>query len=121
MFIPFLGAVVGMGEMHHNVYNEAKVALAGPIVGGVGAFAVHMLGLGLDSKLLLAAAYTAYFLNLFNLLPLSPLDGVRAAAALHPGLWLFGILWMVGLMFVFLSPVLLLMAVIGGMDSWNRW
>ena len=34
----------------------------------------------LDSDLLLAVAYSGFFINLFNLIPLSPLDGGRIAA-----------------------------------------
>ena len=40
------------------------------------------------SGLLRALAFTGFFLNLFNLIPMVPLDGGRAAAALHPSIWL---------------------------------
>ena len=43
-----------------------------------------------DSDLLRAVAYTAFFLNLFNLIPVVPLDGGRAAAAFHPAFWFVG-------------------------------
>ncbi len=42
------------------------LSIAGPIAGG-----------------LAALAYTGFFLNLFNCLPVSPLDGGRVAAVLH--------------------------------------
>ena len=37
MFIPFLGAFVGMKEMPKNAWAEAKVGLAGPVLGTLGA------------------------------------------------------------------------------------
>src|ERR1700684_2022084 len=37
MFIPFLGAVVAMKEMHDDGLAEARVGLAGPVLGSLGA------------------------------------------------------------------------------------
>src|SRR3712207_3490686 len=37
LFIPFLGAVVGMKQMPKDAWREAQVALAGPILGSAGA------------------------------------------------------------------------------------
>ena len=91
LFIPFLGAVVGMKQLPKNAWGEAQVALAGPILGTLGALGVWVAGEALDSELLIALAFTGFFLNLFNLLPVSPLDGGRAAAALHPALWFVGL------------------------------
>ena len=39
MFIPFLGALITLKQLPDNAWNEAKVAIAGPIVGGLGAAA----------------------------------------------------------------------------------
>ena len=41
-----------------------------------------------DSNHLKALAFLGFFLNLFNLLPVVPLDGGRIVGALHPVLWL---------------------------------
>ena len=37
LFIPFLGAMIGMKELPDDAWKEARVALAGPILGSVGA------------------------------------------------------------------------------------
>jgi len=121
LFIPFLGAVVGMKQMPHNVWKEAQVALAGPIVGTLGALGFWVAGEALDSELLVALAFTGFFLNLFNLIPLSPLDGGRAVAALHPALWAVGLVLLLGLTIVWPNPILILVLVIGGMEAWRRW
>ena len=66
-------------------------------------------------------AYVGFFLNLFNLLPIVPLDGGRAIAALHPAFWLVGLAGLVVLMIVAPNPILILILIIGGMELWNRW
>lgn len=121
LFIPFLGAVIGMKELPDDAWKEARVALAGPILGSVGAAACWIAGEATDSELLLALAFTGFFLNLFNLIPIVPLDGGRAAGALHPALWFVGLLMMVGLVVVRPNPLLLIIVVLGGLDLWNRW
>ena len=91
VFIPFLGALISMRELPGNAYREARMALAGPLLGSAAALAVFAAAELTGSQLLLALAYTGFFLNLFNLLPVLPLDGGRAAAALSPKLWLLGL------------------------------
>jgi Zn-dependent protease len=121
MFIPFLGALIALKQLPDNAWNEAKVAIAGPIVGGLGAAAVWAAGESLDSELLVALAFTGFFLNLFNLAPISPLDGGRIVAAIHPALWIVGLLALVGLAIVAPNPILILILLLGGLESWRRW
>ncbi len=121
LFIPFLGAVVGMKQMPKDAWNEAKVALAGPILGSLGAAAVWIAGEALDSEFLVALAFVGFLLNLFNLLPIVPLDGGRAVAALHPALWAVGLAGLVALVFVAPNPILLIILVFGGLELWRRW
>jgi len=121
LFIPFLGAVIGMKDLPDDAWKEARVALAGPILGSVGAAACWLAGEATGSELLVALAFVGFFLNLFNLIPITPLDGGRAAAALHPALWFVGLLLMVGLVAVRPNPILLIIVVLGGLDLWRRW
>jgi Zn-dependent protease len=121
MFIPFLGALITLKKLPDNAWAEAKVAIAGPIVGGLGAAATWGLGEYLDSELLVALAFTGFFLNLFNLAPISPLDGGRIVAAIHPALWIVGLVALVGLAIVAPNPILILILVLGGLESWRRW
>jgi Zn-dependent protease len=121
LFIPFLGAVVGMKQLPEDAWREAKVALAGPILGSAGAAAVWFAGEALDSDLLVALGFTGFLLNLFNLLPIVPLDGGRAVAALHPALWLAGLVGLVVLTFLAPNPILILVLVVGGLELWRRW
>jgi Zn-dependent protease len=119
-FIPFLGAVIGMREMPKHALAEARVGLAGPVLGTAGALAALAIGVLTDSDFFRALAFTGFFLNLFNLLPVSPLDGGRAAAAISPWLWLVGMLALAGFLFLHFNSFLLIIVLIGGMESISR-
>ena len=121
LFIPFLGAVIGMKELPDDAWKEAQVALAGPILGSVGAAACWVAAEVTGSELLMGLAFVGFFLNLFNLIPIVPLDGGRAAGALHPVLWFVGLLMMVGLVVLNPNPLLLIIVLLGGLDLWRRW
>ncbi|HLM35076.1 MAG TPA: site-2 protease family protein, partial [Gaiellaceae bacterium] len=73
VFIPFLGAYVK--HTRGNPWQTARVAIAGPIFGGVAAAVCLWIGYAIDSRLLQALAYFGFFLNLINLIPLGILDG----------------------------------------------
>ncbi|MEX0850608.1 MAG: site-2 protease family protein [Gaiellaceae bacterium] len=121
LFIPFLGAVIGMKELPDDAWKEARVALAGPILGSFGAAAFWIAGETTGSELLVALAFVGFFLNLFNLIPIVPLDGGRAVGALHPAVWFVGLVMMVGLVVLNRNPLLFLIVILGGLDLWRRW
>ena len=121
VFIPFLGAAILLKENPLDAWREAQIAIAGPIVGSLGAAAVWFVGEQQNSDLLIALGFTGFFLNLFNLLPVVPLDGGRIAAAIHPILWLFGFVGLIALVFVAPNPLLIIIALIVGLELWRRW
>jgi len=108
LFIPFLGAVVGMRELPDDAWKEAKVALAGPLLGSLGAAACWVAGEATGSELLVALAFVGFFLNLFNLLPISPLDGGRIVGVIGRWLWALGYVLGIGALVVTRSPMLFL-------------
>jgi len=126
MFIPLLGAFIAMKEMPKNALAEARVGLAGPVLGTLGALAALGVYAGTGSPLFLGLAYVGFLINLFNLLPMLPLDGGRAVGAMSPAFWILGIVMMVALLFVTpLNPIFLLILALvafsGGKEIWRRW
>ena len=121
VFIPFMGAFVAMKEMPRNAYVEAKVGLAGPVLGSAGAFAVLIWANDVNSNLLRAVAYFGFLLNLFNLIPVVPLDGGRAVSALHPAFWFAGLFALALLFFKYQSPILLLVLAFCCYELYRRW
>jgi Zn-dependent protease len=121
VFVPFLGAVVGMKQMPDDALMEARVGLAGPILGSAGAAVCLAIAVAANSPMLRALAYVGFLINLINLVPLVPFDGGRAMAAMAPGLWFVGL----GVMLVLLlwtgNPFLLIFVLLGGMETYRRW
>jgi Zn-dependent protease len=122
MFIPFLGAAIFSRSLGDNALAEARVGLAGPVLGSLGAAAVAIAGALAGSDLLLALAYVGFLLNLFNLLPVLPLDGGRAMAAMAPWMWFVGFAALIPLaLFLNGGLIILLILVFGGREVWRRW
>lgn len=111
-FVPFVGAWIEMKEQPMNAETEAYIGLAGPLAGSAAALACYFLARQLDSSLLLAISYSGFFLNLFNLIPLSPFDGGRITAVLSPRIWFVGVPVLIGLFAYHPSPMLILMALL---------
>ena len=121
MFIPFLGAVISAKSMGKDAAAEARVGLAGPVLGSIASLVPLALWLATGDDFWRALAYIGFFLNLFNLLPVVPLDGGRAMAALSPWVWFAGLVALVAMAVLFPNPILILIILLGGMESWRRW
>ena len=111
-FIPFLGAFITMKGRPEDAEAEAYVAYGGPFLGTLACFAVYFWARAEDSMLGLAICYAGLVLNLFNLLPISPLDGGRITAVLGPRIWLVGAPLLVAAFFVSPSPMLIVIGVV---------
>ncbi|OJA44951.1 site-2 protease family protein [Burkholderia ubonensis] len=120
-FIPFVGAWIQLKEMPHDAETEAYVGLAGPFVGTLGALACYAAARQYDSSLLLALAYTGFFLNLFNMIPLSPFDGGRITAVLSPRIWFAGVPVLIALFAYRPSPLLIVMAILALPQLKRAW
>jgi Zn-dependent protease len=121
MFIPFMGALITSKSLGDNAVAEARVGLAGPILGTVGSAVCLAIGEATNSDFFRALAYIGFFLNLINLVPLVPFDGGRAMAAMAPALWFVGLFVMVALLLLTGNPFLLIFVFLGGMETWRRW
>jgi Zn-dependent protease len=121
MFIPFMGAAIFSKSLGDDALAEARVGLAGPVLGTLGAIVCLALAEATGSDLLRALAYVGFFLNLFNLLPVVPLDGGRAMAAMAPAMWFAGFAALVVLAFVFPNPIIFIVLIFGGIETYRRW
>jgi Zn-dependent protease len=122
MFIPFMGALITSKSLGDNALAEARVGLAGPVLGSLAAAAVAVVGKLTGNEMLIALAYVGFLVNLFNLLPIVPLDGGRAMAAMAPWMWFVGFGALLVLLFILPpSPILLIIVLFGGFELYRRW
>jgi Zn-dependent protease len=82
MFIPGFGAVVRLQQYPIDTTEEAQVGLAGPRWGLGISFLAFVVARLTHSDALSAIARVSAWINLFNLIPIPPLDGGRGFRAL---------------------------------------
>jgi Zn-dependent protease len=130
IFLGPLGAVIGMRRPPQDARQEAVIAIGGPVVGTAGALLVLLWGLSLPAGylhgLLISVAYFGFFLNLFNLVPMTPLDGGRVAGALSRwanvlGLAVVALYVLVTLAAGALNPFLVIILLLGGLSTMQRF
>ena len=113
VFIPFVGAAIAMRGIPRNAYVEALVGIGGPILGSLGALVCLLAGWVTGSAFWYALASVGFMINLFNLLPISPLDGGRIAGVISRWLWVVGYIAGGIVFFVTRSPILFLILLLG--------
>lgn len=121
IFIPFIGALINMKNQPKDAIIEAEVGYGGPFWGTIGALIALIIFWFTGSKLALSLAYAGFLLNLFNLIPVEPLDGGRVVAAISPYLWFIGIPILVYFIFVSFNPVLILIGIFGIKEAYKLW
>jgi len=121
VFIPFVGAFIAMHGQPRDAAIEARVAMAGPVAGSLAAWATLWVGVELELPLLRALGHTAVLINLFNLVPVSPLDGGRIVMAFTRAYWVIGYAVGIGALVVTRSPILLIVLLVGLLSLVQRW
>jgi Zn-dependent protease len=100
-FIPGLGAFVRARGPAPSLTVEAIATLAGPIYGLLASGVCYALASNLNAPFWYAAAYTGFFLNALNLLPVPPFDGGGITAAIDPRWWIAGAFGFLAFILVF--------------------
>jgi Zn-dependent protease len=120
-FIPFVGAWINLREQPHDSETEAYVAYAGPFVGTLAAFAAYFWARQTGSDLWMAISYSGFMINLFNLIPVSPLDGGRITQVLSPRIWFLGVPMIAALFFYQPSPMLVMIGILAIPSLMAAW
>lgn len=109
-FVPGFGAFTTWSGGLQSAYQEAVIAYGGPLLGTLGSLGCLGLGLATGERFWIAAAYTGFFLNLINLIPLGFFDGGRITGAISPSFWIGGFVVIVAaaIAFHWWSPILLI-------------
>jgi Zn-dependent protease len=131
VMIPFLGAFVSMKQQPRSVAQESIMAIGGPVLGSIAAGLCYLGYLSMPTtstgQLLRALAYFGFLINLFNLIPLTPLDGGRVTSLLSKWFNVAGLVLAAGLLLfemqsgTTVSPVLFLVLIFGAFATWQRF
>lgn len=120
IFIPFMGAVIGMKELPKNAKDEAYIAFAGPLFGLLSFLPAIPLYFWTNDPLWGLIIGFGALLNLFNLFPVSPLDGGRIVTVLSTKIWLIGLIVLIPWMIYDGSAIMILIFIIGLTTWWAR-
>jgi len=119
VYIPFVGAFIAMKGRPRDAFVEAIVGIGGPLLGTLGAIGCLVAGVLADSPLLMALASVGFLLNLFNMIPISPLDGGRIAGAISRWFWAVGYAVGIGVFMLTYSPILAIILLLGLFTIWR--
>src|SRR5438445_4677151 len=131
VMIPFLGAFVSMKQPPRTAAHESVMAIGGPILGSLAAGLCYLGYLAMPGtatgQLLRALAYFGFLINLFNLVPVTPLDGGRVLSLLSKWFNVAGLAVAAGLLLFEMqagntvSPVLFLVLIFGAFATLQRF
>ena len=125
VFLGPFGAFTRMHQQPRDARQEAIIAIGGPVFGAAAAFACFLWALAIPvghfHYLLLALAYFGFFMNLFNLIPMSPLDGGRVANAISKWMNVVGIAIMAVVAFWLSNPFAIIILILGIFTTWQRF
>jgi hypothetical protein len=119
-FIPFIGAMVSMKERPRDAATEAYLAYGGPLAGLISFLPAVVLYETTGEPFWALVVFLGAFLNLFNLIPISPLDGGRIVSVLSTKIWFAGLLALGVVVAISPSPFLFLIILIGLFSWWGR-
>ena len=120
VFIPFFGAMINLKQQPRTPDEEAVIAYGGPLVGTLASVAVAAVYFATGARIALSLAYTGFFLNLFNMVPIRPLDGGRVAQAFSKRAWLVGLVLLGGMFYFNHAPQLLLIGALALAHAFSR-
>jgi Zn-dependent protease len=122
LFIPLLGAVIFQRSLATDAMNQARIGIAGPLLGTVGATTAYVLFGSTHWGPFLFAAYIGFYLNLFNLIPFGMLDGGWITAPVSKWLQVAGLVMMLGVaLFLPVSPLIWVILVLSLPTAFARF
>lgn len=111
VFIPFVGAML-FSPKDMDRRQEAVIGIGGPILGSIASFILLGIYYFYPSNYILIFAYMGLFLNLFQMIPLSPLDGGRVTQAIGRNFQFVGIILLMAITVLLHQPTILLIWII---------
>lgn len=111
VFIPFVGAML-FSPKNMDRRQEAVIGIGGVVFGGILSFILLGINFFYPSKYLLLFAYMGFALNLFQMIPLSPMDGGRVIQAVGRNFQFIGIIILIALTIMIHQTTILIIWII---------
>ncbi|ASK64065.1 site-2 protease family protein [Virgibacillus phasianinus] len=122
IFIPFLGAAIGIDPKKiKNAKTEFFVAYGGPLAGLISILPAIALYIITNDPYWALVIQLGALINLFNLFPVSPLDGGRIVSVLSTKIWLIGLIILIPIIFISPDPILMLIFIFGLVTWWKQF
>ena len=121
IFLPGFGALIVQKKWALSAWGEALIGIGGPLGGTLAGLVMWGLYFATGNQLFLAAAYFTFLLNLFNMIPVFPLDGGRIVGAISPYIWVVGLVGILGMGLggYIRNPVIWILVVFSLPHVWN--
>jgi len=119
-FIPFVGALISIKEQPRDAAMEAYLAYGGPLAGLISFLPAVVLYETTGDPFWALVVFLGAMINLFNMIPVSPLDGGRIVSVLSTKIWLLGLILLGAYAFIAHSPLMVIILIIGVVSWWNR-
>ncbi|WP_462410652.1 site-2 protease family protein [Neobacillus sp. Marseille-QA0830] len=116
LFIPFVGAAVGLKQMPKNAKDEGYLAYMGPFFGLLSFLPAWPLYMYTHEPFWALLIIIGSMINLFNLIPITPLDGGRIAAGISTKLWGAGIVLLLIYSVINLNLLGLIIVILGARE-----
>ncbi|MGE7665316.1 site-2 protease family protein [Ureibacillus composti] len=116
IFIPFVGAAISMKEMPKSAKDEAYLAYMGPVFGLLAFLPAFPLYSYTEDPFWALVIFLGGLLNLFNLIPITPLDGGRIAAGISTKLWAVGLMILIGYSLYSFNILAIIITIIGAIQ-----
>jgi Zn-dependent protease len=97
IFIPFVGALIIGKRFGGSAWRNAIMGIGGPLFGAFGSTACYVIYSATGNLMYLALAFLGFFMNLFNMIPMFPLDGGWITGAVSHYIWVAGLAVLLGL------------------------
>jgi Zn-dependent protease len=120
IFIPFAGALISMKDHPRDASTEAYLAYGGPLAGLISFLPALPLYWYTQDPFWALVIYLGAMLNLFNLMPISPLDGGRIVSVLSTKIWFVGLIGLGVMLFFSPGPLMVFIFIIGLITWWSR-
>ena len=123
IFLPGMGAIILSKRFVGNAWSQAIMGIGGPVAGAISSVVCVGIYLVTHNGLFAALAISGFFINLFNLLPVPPLDGGWITGAVSPLLWGLGLVALLAMTIAgyMTNPLVWILVILSLPRLWTAW